>query len=420
VFINDGVNAPMYLTANGQLFRQYGAAPDNYIWNYNPSWTGLAAGFMRLWATPNVGSILIAGDQTATTNLGTTENYATTVRWSQAFGLNDTPVTWAPTLTNIANELEVPVRGPVVDGFPCNGNFYVCSYWDTVIFQPINYQSTQAPILGVRLLNQGRGLLNENCWANADDVVYGLDARDIWVFDGNTFKSLGNQRVKDWFYDNLSPIYASRTFVINNTSKNQIEIYFPDNDTPDGWCNQMLSYRYDLNIFNAPREVTSASHACESPRWTGNTYNNASRGIVYARGQNTTTIPLPGYSNLPLVQKDIGTTFLNNQPIEAQFRRDNIMLARDYTQQVLLHRVLPEVVGTGNINITVGGALSVGQTPTLQTSVEMPISTANPWIQTIQNNYRVVTVEASSDNTTTNQWQLTALSWQVTPVEDSR
>jgi len=418
LFLNDSINAPMYLLADGTQLRLYDAPPDNYIWNYEPTWESLTAGWMRLWATPNVGSILIAGNLTAVTTSATTNNYPTTVRWSQSFGLNSGPTTWAPTLTNVANELEVPVRGPVVDGFPCNGNFYVCSYWDTVVFNPINYTSTSAPIIGVKLLNQGRGLLNENCWANADDVVYGLDARDIWVFNGSSFKSLGNQRVKDWFYGyneyegrgQLNPEYSDRTFMINNTSSNQIEIYYADQDST-GWPNKMLSYRYDLDIFNPPRNVDGASHAVESPVWTGTTTSLASRGVVYSSAIA---------EDQRLVQKDVGNYFTTGDPVDAEFRRDNVTFGIPYTNQVLLHRILPEVTGTGNITITIGGAYSVGQDPTLQDPRVMAIDTDNPWVQMDQNNYRVVTLAATTGNTAADTWELTAINWQLTEVEDSR
>ena len=381
-----------------------------YNWNYTPGWASSTAGFVRIYSTPNIGSILVAGNFTANLTNGTTVNYPTTVAWSQSFGLNSVPLSWEPTITNTANQLEIPVRGPIVDGFPCNGNFYVCSYWDTVIFSPINYTTTSAPVLGVRLLNRGRGLLNEGCWAAVDNSVYGLDARDIWMFDGSNFKSLGNQRVKDYFYSNLNTIYSDRVFMINNTALNQVEIYYPDLNST-GWCNKMLSYRYDLDIFNPPRTISNASWATESPRWSGTTPNYATRCVVYSNAS---------VANTKLIQKDTGTTFVDGSAIPAQFRKDNITFGEPYSNQVMTHRILPQVQGTGNVNITVGGALSAGATPTFQTPVSMPINTTNPWIQTSQNNYRVTSVEIASDGTTTNSWNMTSIAWQITVVEDSR
>lgn len=414
LFINDSVQAPMYLTPEDNEFSLYDAAPDNYVWNYNPDWGNLVAGFQRIYATPNVGSILVAGNLTADViSSGLTVNFPYTVRWSQAFGLDSGPISWEPTLTNVANELEVPVRGPVVDGFALAGNFYVMSYWDTVVFSPLSYQSSSAPVLGVRLHSQGRGLLNENCWALADEVAYGLDARDIWAFNGSQFKPIGNQRVKNYFYSNLNPLYQDRTFMINNTNKYQIEIYYADLDSA-GWPNKMLSYRYDLDVWNPPRDVSEASHATESPVYellpdSSINFNTSSRTVVYSRAANAS----------PLVQKDIGNVFLNNVPIDAEFRRDNIMLDPAYSLKALLHRVFPEVQGNGNVTISVGGAASVGQTPTFLPAEVMAIDTEYPWVQMNQNAFRVSSIKISSASTT-DDWTLTAINWQFQLTEDSR
>jgi hypothetical protein len=395
----------------------------NYQWNYTPGWSSVSAGFMRMYATPNVGSILIAGNLTAKLTNNTVKNYPATVQWSQSFGLNSGPTTWAPTATNIANQLEIPVRGPIVDGFPANGNFYVCSYWDTCVFSPIAYQGTNYPVLGVKLLNQGRGLLNENCWANADQTIYGLDARDLWVFDGNNFKSLGNQRVKDWFFANLNPTWADRTFVVNNTSKNQIEYYFPDLNSTGG-CNQMLAYRYDLDVFQAPRTIdvpngAGASHAVESPRLVSGTFNPASRSVVYSRFD----------ASSKLIQKDTGTTWHDGSAITSTFQRDNIALGLNYSQQALMHRVLPEIYnidtnglpinGVGNITIALGGSDAVGVTSTFTPATTLSISSTNPWIQANQNAYRVYALKLNNTSST-DTWQATAVSWQFIPTEDDR
>jgi hypothetical protein len=379
------------------------------VWNYNTDWNNLRAGFMRIYSTPNVGSILIAGNLTSDViSTGTVLNQPYTIRWSQSFGIDSGPDSWQPTLTNVANELEVPLRGPAIDGFPCAGNFYVCSYWDTVLFQPYSYQATTAPILGVRLHTQGRGLLNENCWAAADGVVYGLDARDIWVFNGTQFESIANQRVKDYFYANLNSAYSERTFVINNTDRYQFEIYFADLNST-GWPNQMISFRYDLNIWNPPRDVFEASHAAEGPKFETTAFNDADRTVVYSSAVSASQ----------LIQKDVGTSFVNNTPITTEFRRDNISFGQKYSNQILLHRCLPEITGTGNVNITIGGALSVGQQPTFKPTVAFDIDGDNPWVQIDQNDFRVNTMRVEHSSTT-DSWSMTAANWQLTITEDSR
>ena len=405
-----------FLSNSTDTYNSGGTIVPLYLWNYNPNWKSVTAGWLRMYSSPNVGSVLIAGNLTAVDQSNTVINYPVTVQWSQAFGLNSGPTTWTPTISNVANQVEIPVRGPTLDGFNCNGNFYVCSYWDTVVFSPIAYQSTSAPVFGIKLLNQGRGLLNENCWDNADATVFGIDARDFWMFDGNNFTGIGNQKVKDYFFNNLNPLYVNDIFVINNTEKYQIEYYYPDLNST-GWCNQMLSYRYDLNIWNSPRQVSKASMACETPVWTqtGNTwnYNNGSRTVVYSQG----------IANSKIVQKDQVYTFLGNA-ISSQFRRDAIQLCPNFSQQALLHRIYPEIVvysGNANaiININVGGSNSAGQTPTLLGNVTMNINTDYPWTQFKQNAFRLNTVEVNSTSSDS-QWALTSLNWQFTPTQDSR
>jgi len=404
-----------YVTGTGQVAPQY-------TWNYNPNWVNVYANFMRLYNTPNVGSILVAGNLTATpvSNPATTETYPVTIQWSQAFGLNQAPLTWEPTVLNVANQLEVPLRGPALDAFPCNGMFFLCSYWDTVVFSPINYATTSAPILGVRLFNQGRGLLSSNCWANTDKLVYGVDARDIWVFDGNDFQGLGNQRVKNWFFDQLDPAHVDRVFMDVNTQRNQIEIYYPTVDAINGVPNKMISYRYDLEVWNAPRDVSSATMTCESPVWTGTTANYGSRTVVYARGQ----------LNQQLVQKDQGFSWADGSAIDSRFRRDNIKMLPEYSGKLLVHRILPEVVNIsnnelplvpspGNLTVTVEGAESVGSAPAAVTGITMAIDTTQPWTQINQNSHRVNSIELSNSSST-NIWMCSATTWQYAQTEDDR
>jgi len=407
-----------------------GSVSPAYTWNYNPNWKSYYANFLRLYSTPNVGSILVAGNLTATALDDSTEIYPVTIQWSQAFGLNQAPSTWEPTVTNVANQLEVPLRGPALDAFPSNGQFFLCSYWDTVVFSPLNYSTTSAPILGVRLYNQGRGLLSSNCWCNTDKLVYGVDARDIWVFDGTDFQGLGNQRVKNWFFDQLDPQYYDRVFMETNSQKNQVEIYYPDSNAIEGVPNRMLSYRYDLDVWNAPREVESATFACESPIYTGNVPNLGSRTVVYARG----------ITNQRLVQKDMTYSWADGSSIESSFRRDNIKLLKDYSGKLMVHRILPEVnnmgaepftgdfnktvnpatsTHKGNVTVTIEGATSVASSPTVKTPVTMPIDTDSPWCQIDQNSFRVNNIEIS--NTSNNSvWMCSAATWQITQTEDDR
>lgn len=424
-----------YTAQPGAAYPGGGSVGPLYTWNYNPNWKSYYANFLRLYNTPNVGSILVAGNLTVTELDDSQELYPVTIQWSTAFGLNQAPLTWQPTITNVANQLEVPLRGPALDAFPSNGQFFLCSYWDTVVFAPINYSTTSAPILGVRIYNQGRGLLSSNCWANTDRMVYGVDARDIWQFDGQDFVGIGNQRVKNWFFDQLDPAYVDRVFMEVNSQRNQIEIYYPTTSAVNGVPNRMISYRYDLECWNAPRDVSSATMACETPVWYYDgsdwQFNYGSRTVAYARG----------VTNQKVVQKDQGYSWIDGEPISSQFRRDNIKMLENYSGKLLVHRILPEVVNLnnnelpidpvtdtalkGNVTITIEGANSVGSAPTAKTPITIPIDANgavngdNPWAQINQNAFRVNTIDITNSSNTS-IWMCNATTWQYTQTEDDR
>ena len=246
--------------------------------------------------------------------------------------------------------------------------------------------------------------------------MYGIDARDIWVFNGSEFSSLGNQKVKDYFFSNLSPLYSQRMFMVNNTQKYQIEIYYPDL-TSTGWCNKMLSYRYDLQVWNAPKDIQNAVMGTEGPRWIDSStdyFNLSSRCVVYAQG---------GSSNTRLIETAIGNSFINSGAIDAQFERTNIALQTEkgpvpYSSKVYIHRMLPEMAGTGKINVTVGGANSTQQAPTYGQIGTVIIDTDNPWVTTQQDSVRTVAVKFGS-NDATDTWKVSAMNWQATVTEDA-
>jgi hypothetical protein len=148
-------------------------------------------------------------------------------------------------------------------------------------------------------------------------------------------------------------------------------------------------------------------------------FNPASRTVVYSRG----------VANTQIVQKDIGHTFVGNVAISSEFRRDNIHLLPNYSEQLLVHRILPEAnnldayglptVSTGNITVTIGGADSVGQTPTFKPAVTMSLDTSNPWTQIDQNVFRVNSVKLSNTSST-DTWICPGITWQLTPTQDAR
>jgi hypothetical protein len=105
------------------------------------------------------------------------------------------------------------------------------------------------------------------------------------------------------------------------------------------------------------------------------------------------------------------------------FERNNITLQTPngpvpYSSKVYVHRLLPEIAGTGAVNISVGGSNSTAQPAVYGETEVVSIVTDNPWVTTQQNTVRTVSVKVES-NDATDAWNLTALNWQATVTEDA-
>lgn len=417
-FLNDGLRPPMFFRPTDNEIQIYDTAP-GFIWNYEAGLgvSRVTASFVRAYASPH-GNVLVAGNLIKYLTTGITQVLQATLRWSDLFANGSAPLTWNVSLTTFSNEVDLPVRGPLIDGYHFNGNFYVASYWDTCSLFPIAYQSTTQPVFSIKLINSGRGLLSNNSWTNTDQIVYGFDARDIWQFDGQTFTSIGNQRVKNYFYNSLSPPYGDRSFVVNNTNRYQIEIYYPDVNTTTGWCNKMIAYRYDLNVWQPPRDVANACLAVEGPLIQNNDFITTDRRVFYARGGDSAT------NNSKLIQKDLfgvnsfvapigGATI----PINALFEKRNIIFPDiGYTGKLQFDRIYPELIGTGSVNLNIGGVQNVSQTPFYGNNLAMSLTTNTPYVQAGQTTVRALAFKVSS-NDVTDTWSLSALTIYSGQVE---
>jgi hypothetical protein len=151
----------------------------------------------------------------------------------------------------------------------------------------------------------------------------------------------------------------------------------------------------------------------EGPKVVSGAFNLASRVITYAQASGTSK---------KLIQTAVGNSFINNAPIPALFERNNMAMQTSegpvpFSSKVYVHRLLPEISGSGAINITVGGSDSTAKASTYGQTGITQIDTNTPWVTTQQNAVRMVSIKVES-NDNTDAWNLTAINWQTTIVED--
>ena len=89
-------------------------------------------------------------------------------------------------------------------------------------------------------------------------VVVGSD--DIYQFSGHpaSIKSMSNNRVRDYYFENVNPSYSTKAFILNNTADDELWICFP-NLTSTGNTNEILIFNYEDNVWSR-RAITEAAH----------------------------------------------------------------------------------------------------------------------------------------------------------------
>ena len=122
-----------------------------------------------------------------------------------------------------------------------------------------------------------------------------------------------------------------------------------------------------------------------------------------------------------MIQTNQGNNF-SGSAINAYFERNNLTLqGKDgpvpYSMTTYVHRLMPEVSGTGSLNITVGIANSTQESTKYATTNTVNIDTDRPWVNPQQNKGRTITLKFGT-NDATDTWLVSAMNWQATVTED--
>lgn len=105
-----------------------------------------------------------------------------------------------------------------------------------------------------------QGILATGCVAAFERYHFVLTASDIVIHDGVTSQSVADERVRRWFFDNLSREYYSRAFVVSNPDYKEILIFYPSNDSVDGQCDSILVWSWVKKTFHI-RTLVPVYHA---------------------------------------------------------------------------------------------------------------------------------------------------------------
>ena len=252
--LNDGYHTPQYALAS--LGASY-AAPtfrDLPGWDWQNSTDNTHIGCKVIRGYQNV---LIAGNlkeyaiSSGDVAAYPSKTYPGTIRVSTVAAAGSIPETWEPgTTTAFADEFELSTTSEVQDILPLQGTAVI---YTTDSIHSLRFDARGLP--SVQTVAEGHGCLNTGLVLEYDGKHFVIGSDDIYLFGGHpgSIQSVANNKMRDYFFDNLNPLEANRenTFIIRDQSLDEIQIYFPNKMSTDGTCNEFIAWNYRNNTWTS-------------------------------------------------------------------------------------------------------------------------------------------------------------------------
>lgn len=176
-------------------------------------------------------------------------NYPTMVKWCDPvpYGAAVAAIDWDETsTTNSAGENVLgELKNPIKDGLTL-GTQFILYATDQVWLMEYTGSSL---VFNFRRLFPTGGIMNTNCVVEVEGKHYVFGSDDIYVHDGNSKKSVADNKVRRRVYKTLDPNKKNRFFVVHDAIANLIhfcyvsrqnEVNFPNT----AFCNKAAIYNY--------------------------------------------------------------------------------------------------------------------------------------------------------------------------------
>lgn len=172
-----------------------------------------------------------------------------TIRISRTASAGSVPTSWQPALTEaFVEERELSTTAEIMDIVSLQGTAMV---YTTNSIHSITYDSRGN--VSDQVVAEGYGAIETGCVLEFDGKHIVIGADDIYMFGGHpgSIQSICNGKIRDYFYDNLSPTpaYLDNIFMVRDTLLDEIHIYYPTKLSPNGFCNEYLAWNYRNNTW---------------------------------------------------------------------------------------------------------------------------------------------------------------------------
>ena len=198
------------------------------------------------------GNLLIAGNLTERDSVNNTiiRRLSGVVRTSDVAAPGAIPNNWNPFSAGVstADEFTLSETNIIQDMKSLQSNMYI--YATDSIHAMRLTGNVNAPVSFSPVTDE-YGCLTTSGVIEYDGKHFVIGSSDIYVFAGNPgdIQSLSDNRVRDYFFNNLNPIYEQQLFALLNHKENEVWVCYPTLASLSGECNEALIWNYRDNAW---------------------------------------------------------------------------------------------------------------------------------------------------------------------------
>ena len=261
--INNGLEAPHYLldpADNTEVSGLGSGVPGSIVNRFGelPGWDSYAVG------TENVGNVtaavirsfgdfLVAGNLVERTADGgdIVRSLPGVIRTSDIATAGSIPQNWNPFAVgvNTADEFTLTADGVVQDLVELQGKMF--AYSNSSISSISRTGNPNGPF-SVATVTPAYGALTTDSVIEFDGRHFVVGAQDIYMFSGHpgSIQSIGDGRVRDYFYNDLNLVDLAQLFVLRYQQEDEIWICYPSQEAIQGRADKALIFNYRHNTWS--------------------------------------------------------------------------------------------------------------------------------------------------------------------------